>query len=46
MTTPGDRLARLLIVSALVGPVAKQAVAGAGFTLATCADLPHAAAAR
>jgi predicted glycoside hydrolase/deacetylase ChbG (UPF0249 family) len=30
-------------LSALVGPVAKRAVADAGFTLATYADLPHAA---
>jgi predicted glycoside hydrolase/deacetylase ChbG (UPF0249 family) len=33
-------------LSALVGPVAKRAVADAGFTLATYADLPHAASAR
>ena len=33
-------------LAALVGPVAKQAVADAGFTLATYADLPHAAPAR
>jgi predicted glycoside hydrolase/deacetylase ChbG (UPF0249 family) len=33
-------------LSALVGPVAKRAVADAGFTLATYADLPHAAPAR
>jgi len=33
-------------LSALVGPVAKRAVAAAGFTLATYADLPHAAPAR
>lgn len=33
-------------LAALVGPVAKRAVAGAGFTLATYADLPHAAPAR
>ena len=33
-------------LAALVGPVAKRAVADAGFTLATYADLPHAAPAR
>jgi chitin disaccharide deacetylase len=33
-------------LSALVGPVAKRAVAEAGFTLATYADLPHPAPAR
>jgi len=33
-------------LSALVGPVAKRAVVDAGFTLATYADLPHAAPAR